>query len=165
MPADNLQEQLIKYLTDVHSTEENAVAQLRTGAESVDDPQLAQAFRDHLAESEEHERLISARLDAHDAKPSALKDLAQKGMAMATGTVANAAPDTDGKMAIQAYAFEHLEIASYRMLRVVARRAGDHETVQVAERILGQEETAAHKLQGLLAQVAEHDLEQMGLVA
>jgi ferritin-like metal-binding protein YciE len=165
MPADSLQEQLVKYLTDVHSTEQNAITTLRAGADSVDDPELASVFREHLAETEEHERLVKQRLQALDAGPSMLKDVAQKGIATITGTVANAAPDTAGKMAIQAFAFEHLEIASYRMLRQVAERAGDHETVRVADQILAQETAAAEKLSALLERVADHDLAQMGLAA
>ncbi len=165
MPAEDIQEQLVKYLTDAHSTEENAITQLRAGAESVDDEALAGAFRQHLAETEEHERLIRGRLDAYESSPSKLKDLAQKGGAMLTGSVAKSAPDTSGKMAIQAYAFEHLEIATYRMLRQVAERAGDNETAQVAGRILRQEQLAASKLDGLLESVAERDLERQGLAA
>src|ERR1700760_1475977 len=129
MPADNLQEQIVKYLTDVHSTEENAVKQLQTGVDAVNDPQLAQVLRDHLLETEEHERLVRARLESLDAGPSALKDLAQKGVAAVGGALSGAAPDTTGKVAIQAFATEHLEIASYRSLRAVAEQAGDTETV------------------------------------
>ncbi len=165
MPQSSLQEQLIKYLTDVHSTEQNALSTLRAGADNVDDPELASAFREHLVETEEHERLVKQRLDALDASPSMLKDVAQKGIATVTGAAANAAPDTAGKMAIQAYAFEHLEIASYRMLRQVAERAGDQETVRVADQILAQERAAAEKLSDLLERVADHDLRQMGLAA
>jgi ferritin-like metal-binding protein YciE len=165
VPADSLQDQLVKYLTDVHSTEQNALSMLRAGAQSVDDAELAAAFREHLAETEEHARLIKQRLEAHNAGPSKLKDVAQKGVATVTGAVANAAPDTAGKMAIQGYAFEHLEIASYRMLRQVAERAGDQETVRVADRILVQERAAADKLSDLLERVADHDLAQMGLAA
>ncbi len=165
MATDNVRDQLVKYLTDVHSSEENALAQLKTGAQSAGEPRLAEAFRDHLAETEEHERLVSERLEAHGAAASTLKDLAQKGAAMATGSLAKAAPDTTGKLAIQAYAFEHLEIASYRMLRIVAEQAGDHETVQVAARILAEEEAAAAKLESLLEPVAAYDLEQLGVTA
>jgi ferritin-like metal-binding protein YciE len=165
MPQDALQQQLVKYLTDVHSTEQNALSTLRAGAGSVDDQELAAAFRDHLAETEQHERLIGERLAAHEAGPSTLKDAAQKGVAAVTGAIANAAPDTAGKMAIQAYAFEHLEIASYRMLRQVAERAGDHETVRVADRILNEEHAAAERLSNLLERIADHDLRQMGLAA
>lgn len=165
MAAENLQQQLIKYLSDVHSTEENAITQLRAGADSVEEPALASAFREHLAETEEHERLVRERLEAYGEKPSTLKDVAQKGGAMLSGVVSKRAPDTSGKLAIQAFAFEHLEIASYRMLRQVAERAGDSETVQLANRILGEEEAAAQKLGSMLEQVAQGDLERLGVAA
>jgi ferritin-like metal-binding protein YciE len=158
-------EQLVSYLTDVHSTEENALTQLKAGAETAGHPRLADAFREHLAETQEHERLVRERLEAYDAEPSKLKDAAQKGGAMLTGTVAKAAPDTTGKLAIQAYAFEHLEIASYRMLRVVAERAGDEETARVAEQILAQEQDAASKLDALLEEVSAYDVEQQQAAA
>jgi ferritin-like metal-binding protein YciE len=165
MSQDSLQDQLVKYLTDVHSTEQNALSTLRAGADSVEDPELASVLREHLTETEQHERLVRERLQALDAGPSALKDVTQKGIAAVTGAVAHAAPDTAGKMAIQAYAFEHLEIASYRMLRQVAERAGDRETVRVADQILPEERAAAEKLADLLELVADHDLRQMGLAA
>jgi ferritin-like metal-binding protein YciE len=84
---------------------------------------------------------------------------------MIIGMAAKAAPDTTGKLAIQAFAFEQLEIASYRMLSVVARRAGDDQTLQVAQRILAQEQAAAEKIGGLLEQVAEYDLHELGVAA
>ena len=160
MPAGSLNEQLVTYLADVHSTEENALKQLETGASAVGLPQLAQALREHLEETREHERLIAQRLEAHGAGPSKLKDLAQKGGAMAAGALAKSAPDTTGKIAIQAFAFEHLEIASYRLLRTVAERAGDQETARVADRIIAEEQAAADKLDALLEQAAEHDIAQ-----
>jgi len=154
MAADDIREQIVKYLTDLHSTEENAAAQLRTGAEAVNDEQLAQVLREHLRETEDHERLVRARLEALDASPSKLKDVAQKGVAAVGGALTGAAPDTTGKVAIQAFATEHLEIASYRSLRAVAHQAGDSETVAMAEQILKQEQAAAHKLDALLEQAA-----------
>jgi ferritin-like metal-binding protein YciE len=154
MSADNLQKQVVKYLADVHGAEQNAIEMLSTGADSVEDDQLASALREHLEETKEHERLVSERLEALGESPSKLKDLAAKGGAMVSGLTAKAAPDTTGKVAIQAYAFEHLEIASYRMLRTVAERAGDQETVGLAERILGEEQSAAERLDSLLEQVA-----------
>jgi ferritin-like metal-binding protein YciE len=165
MPGSDITEQLVKYLTDVHSMEQNAIEMLRTGSEHAGDEQLKQAFGEHLTETEEHARLVSERLEALGESPSTLKDMAQKGGAMLGGMMAKAAPDTTGKLAIQAYAFEHMEIASYRMLKVVAERAGDQETVQVAERILEQEHEAVGKLDGLLEKVAAYDLREMGVAA
>jgi ferritin-like metal-binding protein YciE len=160
MPADTLQDQIIKYLTDVHSLEANAITQLKSGAAASTDPQLTAALNKHLAETEQQEQLVRARLEALDASPSTIKDLAQKGWAAATGLASNVAPDTTGKIAITAYMFEHLEIASYRSLRAVAERAGDTETVTLAERIISEEETAADTISGLLEQVAIESVPQ-----
>lgn len=165
MPEKDVSDQLVSYLADAHSLEENALAQLRTGAETAGYEPLKQVFSEHLAETEEHERLVSQRLESYGETSSKLKDLAQKGGAMMTGLAAKAAPDTTGKLAIQAYAFEHVEIASYRMLCVVAERAGDHETLEVARLILKQEEQAAQKVGGLLEQVAEQDLQHVAAAA
>lgn len=165
MADKDLREQLVDYLTDAHSTEENAIKQLETGAESAQDPQLVQALREHLAETREHERLIRGRLESYESSPSKLKDMAQKGAAAVTGALAGSAPDTTGKIAIQAYAFEHLEIASYRSLRAVAELAGDHETAQIAQQILAQEQAAAHKLDGLIESAALVGLPQTSRAA
>ncbi len=165
MASAEIQERLVSYLTDVHSLEQNAISMLQMGAEQAGHQALKEAFRQHLNETQEHARLIGQCLERYEASSSTLKDMAQKGGAMLSGMVAKAAPDTAGKLAIQAYAFEHTEIASYRMLRVVAERAGDQQTVQAADQILVQEQAAAQKLDGLLEQVAAYDLEQMGAAA
>ena len=154
MPTDDIQEQIVKYLRDLHATEENAISQLRTGAEAVEDPQLAAVLREHLKESEQHEQLVRERLEALDSGASALKDSVHKGVAAVTGMVSGAAPDTTGKIAIQAFAFEHLEIASYRSLRTVAERAGDSTTVALADRILQDEEHAAEQVGACLESAA-----------
>ncbi len=165
VPSAELQEQLVTYLTDVHSLEQNAVGMLQAGAEHVGDQELMQAFREHLVETKEHERLIEGCLERYGASTSTLKDVAQKGSAMISGMMARSADDTTGKFAIQAFAFEHVEIASYRMLCVVAERADDHDTLDIARRILEQEQQAAAKLNELIEEVAEFDLGQMGLAA
>jgi ferritin-like metal-binding protein YciE len=59
-----------------------------------------------------------------------------------------AQPDTPAKLAGFAYAFEHLEVAAYELLRRVADRAGDAETVAEADRILAEERRAAERIAG-----------------
>jgi ferritin-like metal-binding protein YciE len=165
MAHSDLQQQLINYLQDVHSLEQNAIAQLETGASQAGYGPLREAFQQHLEETREQERLVKERLESYGEGTSTLKDVAQKGGALLSGTMAKVAPDTTGKLAIQAYAFEHLEIASYRMLAVVAERAGDHETLTVVNGILEQEQATAQTLESLLEQVSDYDLRELGVAA
>src|SRR4051812_16664266 len=79
MAADTLEEQLVKYLTDAHSIEEQALAQMRAAPDLAADPALADAFRAHETETERHEQLVRGRLEAHGASPSRLKDAVMAG--------------------------------------------------------------------------------------
>jgi ferritin-like metal-binding protein YciE len=167
--ADNsLHEQLHKYLTDVHSIEVQALAQMRSAPDIAGDTKLADIFRAHAAETEEHKRLIEERLDAHGASPNKLKDAA--GALTGKGFVlfAKANPDTPGKLAAHAHSYEAMEEAAYEQLSRVADRAGDQETVAVARRILEQETAMKQRIAGhfdeavaaSLREVAPDDLEQ-----
>ncbi len=69
MPDRSIQEQLTRYLTDVHSIEVQALAQLERAPGIAGDDRLAAAFRDHLEETRDQERLVRARLDARGPIP------------------------------------------------------------------------------------------------
>jgi ferritin-like metal-binding protein YciE len=147
MPED-IQEQLTKYLTDAHSIEVQALAQLRTAPDIAGDHDLAANFRDHLVETEEHERRISAALEARGAKPSRMKDtvmaLGGKGFLL----FARLQPDTPGKLHAHALSYEALELASYELLAHVAKRAGEPSVVEAADAIGDQERTMMDRLEG-----------------
>jgi len=55
MTPQTLEEQLIKYLTDAHSIERQALVQMKLAPKIAGDESLAQAFSQHLTETEEHE--------------------------------------------------------------------------------------------------------------
>src|SRR5262245_26913755 len=66
----DLRDQLTKYLTDAHSIEEQALAQLRRAPAIAGDPRIAAAFEEHLGETEGHEREIRELLDARGRRRS-----------------------------------------------------------------------------------------------
>jgi ferritin-like metal-binding protein YciE len=143
---DDLTKQLVKYLADAHAIEAQSAQLLERGPKLAGDPELARIYGEHLTETRAHQRTVQARLEAHGEGPSRIKDAAMRLGGLNWGMFFQAHPDTPGKLAAFAYAFEHLEIGSYEELRRVAERAGDAETTTAAERILAEERAAAAKL-------------------
>jgi ferritin-like metal-binding protein YciE len=136
---DDLGEQLNKYLADAHAIENQAVALLEGGKRIAGDPELSRLFEQHLDETREHKRLLEERMEARGASTNKLQDLALHAGGLGVGSFFAAQPDTPGKLAGFAFAFEHIEAASYELLRRVADRAGDPQTASAAETILSEE--------------------------
>ena len=155
-----LDDQLTKYLTDAHSIEVQALAQLRSAPEIAGTPGLAEAFRTHLAETEEHERIVRELLDARDAKPSKVKDtvmgIGGKGFLL----FAKLQPDTPGKLLAHAFSYEALEVASYELLSRVAARAKDERVVEAAAEIRNDERMMMQRLEANIDQAVDASLRE-----
>jgi ferritin-like metal-binding protein YciE len=165
LQPDDIGEQLNKYLADAHAIEGQSIQLLEKGPELAGSSQLAAAYADHLAETRQHQLLIEERLQARGGAPSKIKDAALRLGALNWGAFFQAQPDTPAKLAAFAYAVEHLEIGGYEQLRRVARRAGDSDTEQVAERILAQENEAAERVHSQFAGALEASLREQGVAA
>jgi ferritin-like metal-binding protein YciE len=163
VPRDDLDEQLNKYLADAHAVEGQAIELLERAPKIVDDPELGRIFEEHLAETREHQELVRERLDARGGSPSMLQDLAMRTGALGWGSFFQAHPDTPGKLAAFAYAFEHLEVGGYEQLKRFAERVGDVETARMAERILEQEREAAQRISAQFDRAASGSLEAVGV--
>jgi len=146
MSERSFAEQVTKYLTDVHSIEEQALAQMRVAPRLAGDADLARIFRQHLRETEEHERLVREQLDARGERPSLVKDVAGRAGGWGMVLFARANPDTPGKLAMHAFSYEHMELAAYELLRRIAERAGDEPVRDMARRIGDQERAMADRL-------------------
>src|ERR1041385_7409275 len=146
MTPNALDEQITKYLTDLHSIEEQALAQMRLAPRVAGDTELQRIFVEHLNETEEHERLVREQLERRDAKPSAVKDVAGRVGGWGMILFARVNPDTPGKLAMHAYAYEHMELAAYELLRRIAEREGDESARALGERIGASERSMADRI-------------------
>jgi ferritin-like metal-binding protein YciE len=160
MPPSDVQEQLVKHLTDCHSIEVQALVQMKAAPKLAGDEEMARIYEEHERETEEHQRLVEDRLEAHGASPSKLKDVAGATTAVPFVLFAKSQPDTPGKLAAHALAYEHMEHAAYELLQRVAERAGDAETVEVARRIAEQELAMAGRIESHFDRTVELSLEQ-----
>src|SRR5436190_6502662 len=139
-------EQLTSYLTDVHSIEEQAIAQLKVAPRIAGGPELARMYEEHLHETESQERLVRERIEARGAKPSAVKDIAGRVGGWGMVLFAKVNPDTPGKLAMHAHSYEHMELAAYELLRRIAERGGDQSVAGMAREIAGQERAMADRI-------------------
>jgi ferritin-like metal-binding protein YciE len=158
---ESLEQQLTKHLTDVHSIEVQALQQMHVAPRMARDPQLARTFREHIVETEEQERLVRERLQAHAADPSRVKDIAARAGGVGMVLFARVQPDTPGKLVAHAYSYEHMELAAYELLSIVAERAGDAETAAVARSIREQEAAMAERLAAGFDRAVEASLREV----
>jgi ferritin-like metal-binding protein YciE len=163
--TDDLGKQLVKYLTDAHAIEAQATKLLEKAPKIAVAEELANAFEDHLAETRHHSELLERRLEARGAGPSAIKDAAMRLGALNLGMFLGAQVDTPGKLAAFAYAFEHLEVAAYELLKRVAAKVGDEDTISASDEILLQERAAAARVHSLFDHALEASLEEAGVKA
>ena len=161
--GDDLKEQLRKYLADAHAIEAQAIALLERGLKVAGTERLERIYEEHLAETRDHSELIEARLNALGGDPSTLKDAALRLGGLNWAAFFRGHPDTPGKLAAFARAFEHLEIGGYEQLKRVAQRADDHETATVVGQILEDERRAAERIADAFDDAVEASLQAVGV--
>jgi ferritin-like metal-binding protein YciE len=162
---DDLGEHVVKYLTDAHAIESQAIQLLERGPKIAGEPELARIYSEHLDETRDQQRRVGERLEALGGSPSRLKDAAMRLGALNWGGFFQAQPDTPAKLAGFAFAFEHLEIAGYELLRRVAERGGDQATAQLAATIADEERAAAGRIEGAFDRALDAALDAQGVAA
>jgi ferritin-like metal-binding protein YciE len=165
LDRDDVGKQLSKYLADAHAIEEQAVKLLEKAPKLASAQELERAFEEHLEETTRQRMLVETRLQARGASPSAIKDAALRLGALNLGLFLKAQVDTPAKLAAFAYAFEHLEIAAYELLKRVAARAEDEQTTATVDEILLQERAAAGHIHDLFDAALDASLEEAGVKA
>jgi ferritin-like metal-binding protein YciE len=110
---------------------------------SATDQELVDRLRQHKVETLRHESLMRGRLEAHGAQPSMVRQAAGMLEAFLKMPLDLLRGERTGRAARDVYVTEHLEIASYELLRRVAERAGDEETARACLDILDEERKMA----------------------
>ena len=142
-PMGQLNDQLIKHIDEAHAMEQNVLRMLDGMISTTDDPEILDALEHHKMQTRHHADLMAERLEAHGATPSAVKQLGGVLGALAKMPLDLVRGEKAGRNARDGYATEHLEIASYELLRRIAQKAGDEETAAAAQDIIAEEKAMA----------------------
>lgn len=158
-----LKEQLIKHIDEAHAMEQNVLRMLDGMIATTDDPEILDAIEHHKMQTQGHADRMAQRLEAHDATPSAVKQLGGVLGALAKLPLDFVRGEKAGRNARDAYATEHLEIASYELLRRIAQKAGDEETATAAQEIIEEERAMAKVIDQNWDKFATLSLQEEGI--
>jgi ferritin-like metal-binding protein YciE len=139
----DLRSQLIQHIDEAHALEQNVERMLDSMIQTADDPEIIDRLEHHKLETQEHAATMRRRLEAHGAQPSMVRQAAGMFEALMKLPLDIVRSEKTARNARDAYMTEHLEIASYELLRRVAQHAGDEETAQACLDILEQERAMA----------------------
>jgi ferritin-like metal-binding protein YciE len=159
----DLQTQLIKHIDEAHALEQTVARMLDGLISSADDPEVIDRLEHHKLETQQHESTMRRRLEAHGAQPSMVRQAAGMLEALMKMPLDLVRGERSGRTARDAYTTEHLEIASYELLRRVAERAGDEETAVACREILEQERAMATYIEENWDRFAELSLREQGV--
>jgi ferritin-like metal-binding protein YciE len=161
--VSDIQTQLVNHIDEAHALEQTVLRMLAGLIESADDPGIIDRLEHHKLETQQHESLMRGRLEAHGASPSMVRQAAGILEAFMKMPLDLMRGERTGRAARDAYTTEHLEIASYELLRRVAERAGDEETARACRDILEQERAMAAFIEEHWDRFAEASLREAGI--
>jgi ferritin-like metal-binding protein YciE len=159
----DIQTQLVNHIDEAHALEQTVLRMLDGLIRSADDPEIIDRLEHHKLETQQHESLMRGRLEAHGATPSVVRQAAGMLEALMKMPLDLVRGERTGRSARDAYTTEHLEIASYELLRRVAARAGDEETARACLDILEQERAMAQYIEENWDRFAELSLREEGV--
>jgi ferritin-like metal-binding protein YciE len=158
-----LEEQLVKHIDEAYAMEQSVLRMLDGMISTTDDPEILDALEHHKMQTEGHADRMKARLEAHDATPSGIKQVGGILQALAKVPLDMVRGEKAGRNARDGFATEHMEIASYELLRRIADRAGDEETAQAATEIIAEEKAMAGTISSNWDKFAELSLREEGV--
>jgi len=160
---DQLKAQLIKHIDEAHAMEQNVLRMLDEMISTTDDPGILDALEHHKLQTQNHADRMAQRLEAHDTAPSTVKQFGGVLGALAKLPLDLVRGEKAGRNARDSYATEHLEIASYELLRRIAHKAGDAETAEAAAEIIAEEQAMAKLIEEHWDTFAELSLREEGV--
>ena len=139
----DLERELGKHIDEALAMEQTVLRMLDSVIYGMDDEEVREQLRQHKVETERHIDRLQARLEVYGRSPSIVREAGGIVTALMKSVIDLTRGEKAARGARDAYATEHLEIASYQLLERLAERAGDEATAQVARDNRADEERMA----------------------
>jgi ferritin-like metal-binding protein YciE len=152
MTRKSIPDLFIHELSDAYSAEKQMTRSLPKMARAATDPQLRQAFEQHLEETQAQVERIDRVVELLEVKLKRVKCQAMEGLVEEGKDLIDLidkGPVLDAALIGAAQKVEHYEIASYTTLCLLAEKLGYSEAVTLLKASLAEEEATDQKLSTL----------------
>jgi ferritin-like metal-binding protein YciE len=133
-------ERLLKWLQDAYAMEQEANTMLTATAGRLEHyPELKARIERHIAETRDQSAQVKRCIELLDGSVPTLKGAVASLMATVHAAGNSMMSDEVAKSLGISYAFEHMEVATYRALVIAAKQAGQAQIAEICAAILDQE--------------------------
>src|SRR5436305_5005745 len=152
MKLDTLQKLYLEELRDLYSAENQLLKALPKMAKGASSEELADAFKNHLEQTETHVERLEEIFEDLDESPKGKTCHGMKGLVEEGSEILEEEGEPsviDAGIIVAAQKVEHYEIASYGSVRTFARLLGDRKAEELLQATLDEESEANELLNGL----------------
>lgn len=142
----SVEDELIKALDEAYAMEKQVELLLQSMIRTTGDPSLTSDMETHLDETKEHAERVKTCLEAHGEAPSKVKEMATMTAGALKAPLDMARGEKGMRNARDGFATEHLEIAAYRLIEELAKKANDQQSMAVARQNAEDEERMAARI-------------------
>ncbi|QFZ81377.1 MULTISPECIES: ferritin-like domain-containing protein [Variovorax] len=157
MPVKSAMDLFVHEISDTHNAEKQMTRSLPKLARAATDPELSQAFEDHLVETRTQVERLEQVAEACGFKIKRVKCDGMEGLVEETMSLVDLigkGPVLDAALIGAAQKAEHYEIAGYTSLCLMAQKLGFADAVPLLKASLAEEQATDQRL-GLLAEAAQ----------
>jgi ferritin-like metal-binding protein YciE len=149
-------EHIVEWLRDAHAAEKQSEKMLTMFCDRLENyPLLKTQIRKHIEETRGQAERLERCLEKFGKSESMMKDIGGKLLGMSQSLSGVFVEDEVIKGVLASYTFEHMEIASYRILIAAADACGDSMVKTVCEEILAEEIAMAEWLDDHMAEITD----------
>ena len=163
MKLQTLRDLYEEQLHDLYSAETQLVKALPKMAKSASNPQLKNAFQEHLGQTEQHVQRLEQIFQQLGAKPKGQTCKGMEGLIAEGEEMIKMKGDPaaiDAGLIAAAQRVEHYEIAGYGCVRTYAQQIGDQQGMRLLQQTLDEEGMTDKKLTQLAEQLINLEAER-----
>ena len=159
----SIEDELLTALDEAYAMEKQVEVLLQSMIRTTADPSLTSDMETHLEETQQHAERVKTCLESHGRSPSKVKSATTMTVGVLKAPLDKARSEKGMRNARDGFATEHLEIAAYRLIAELAKKAGDQQSLAVAEQNAEDEERMAVRIASNWSKFVALDMKEEGV--